>query len=244
MPEKHRRNERIDFIERRYLPRCAHMSAASAVSPMRWPTAMPSTGHWYSIICFPWSSETPSTDRCATGREQRFPCTGFRRPSGLDRGLQDAIRAAGLLNEPVQLHIRGTVHDDVRRALVSLAEESGIADRLYFHPQVPPNELLARTAEHDVGLALEQGHTPNRSICVTNKAFYYPLAGLAVAATDVPGQRRVLDGHFDFSGLYMPGDAVGLARILERWTDRSALEAAQTKGPKDGPGRMELGARV
>ncbi|HKO11597.1 MAG TPA: hypothetical protein VJV22_06500 [Acidobacteriaceae bacterium] len=101
-------------------------------------------------------------------------------------------------------------------------------EQLFFHPQVATSELLSRTSEHDVGLALEQGRSLNRAICTTNKLFFYLLGGLAVAATDVPGQLAALEAHKDAASFYTPGDYRALARVLERWrVDRGALERAK-----------------
>ena len=78
-------------------------------------------------------------------------------------------------------------------------------------------------------LTPEHGKTPNRALCVTNKLFHYPLAGLAVAATDVPGQRRMLEDHAAFGGLYEPGNPEGLASVLRRWRNCEALEEAKSR---------------
>ncbi|MBB4070352.1 glycosyltransferase involved in cell wall biosynthesis [Salinibacter ruber] len=228
-PDNQPRIERTDFIERRYLGRCAHVTAASegiaSALADRYYIDRPLVVH----NMFPWAERGNLNGQTKDRNGEALSLYWFSQTIGLNRGLQDAIRAAGLLDTPVQLHFRGALYDEVESELVSLAEESGVAEQLYFYSQVPPDELLSRTAEHDVGLALEQGHTPNRALCVTNKLFYYPLAGLPVAATDVPGQRRLLENHTDFSGLYEPGDVEGLAAVLRRWTDRDALEEAKSR---------------
>ena len=227
-PDNQPRIERTDFLERRYLSECAHVTAASegiaSALADRYDIDPPLVVH----NMFPWTKRETLDEKTKARKGEALSLCWFSQAVGLNRGLQDAIRAAGLLDAPVQLHFRGGLPDEVERKLTSVAEESGVAEQLHFHPQVPPDELLSRTAEHDVGLALEQGHTPNRALCVTNKLFYYPLAGLAVAATDVPGQRRLLEGHAAFSGLYDPGDLEGLAAVLRRWTDRDALTEAKT----------------
>jgi glycosyltransferase involved in cell wall biosynthesis len=228
-PDNQTRIERIGFIERRYLARCAHVTAASegiaAALADRYDIERP------RVIrnMFPWAEREILDGETKDRKGEALSVYWFSQTVGLDRGLQDALWAIGLLETPVQLHIRGTLYDEVERELRSIAEEEGVAEQVYFHPQVPPDELLSRTAEHDVGLALEQGHTPNRALCVTNKLFYYPLAGMPMAATDVPGQRRLLKEHPTFSGLYEPGDAEGLAEVLRRWTDRDALENAKSR---------------
>jgi glycosyltransferase involved in cell wall biosynthesis len=63
---------------------------------------------------------------------------------------------------------------------------------------------------------------------VTNKIFSYLLAGLAVAATDTPGQREVLR-EFPAAGfLYPGGSPQALAAGLRKWlSDRRALRDAQ-----------------
>ena len=227
-PDNPPRIERTDFIERRYLDRCAHVTAASegiaAALADRYNINRPHVVH----NMFPWAEREGLDGKTKDRNGDALSVYWFSQTVGLNRGLQDALRAIGLLDEPVQLHVRGTLSNKVGRELRLIAEESGVAEQLYFHPQVPPGELLSRTAEHDVGLALEQGHTPNRALCVTNKLFYYPLAGLPMAATDVPGQRRLLEEHSAFSGLYEPGDGEGLAEVLRRWTDREALEEAKS----------------
>ena len=52
-----------------------------------------------------------------------------------------------------------------------------------------PDEVVRRAAEHNVGLALEEGATLNRDLCVTNKLSIYSLAGLPLATTGDRGVR-------------------------------------------------------
>ncbi len=227
-PDNQSRIERVDFIERRYLSRCAHVTASSkgiaSALVDRYDIDRPYVVH----NMFPWAERDNLDGKTKDRNGEALSVYWFSQTVGLNRGLQDAIRAVGLLDASVQLHFRGTLPDEVGRELRSIAEESDVAEQLHFHPQVPPDELLVRTAEHDVGLTLEHGKTPNRALCVTNKLFHYPLAGLAVAATDVPGQRHLLEEHPTFSGLYEPGDVEGLAAVLRRWTDREALQEAKS----------------
>lgn len=227
-PDDQARVERVSDLERRYVPRCSYVTAASAgiaeAFAGRYGLDLPTVIY----NAFP-LAERESLNGDTKDRDgDALSLYWYSQTVGLDRGLQDAIRAAGRLHAPVQLHVRGALSDEVRQVLTSLAATSGVADALHFHDKVPPGELLSRAAEHDVGLALEQGHTLNRRICTTNKLFRYMLAGLAIAATDVPGQRDVLGDAVSFSGLYPPGDADALAAVLETWTNRERLEAAQS----------------
>lgn len=219
---------RVDFIQRRYLPQCVHITAASTgiaeSLAARYGVPVPLAVH----NVFPWA-DREELDGCIRDRRgEEMSVYWYSQTIGLDRGIQDAIRAAGSLGGPVQIHLRGTVSPGVRAELVRIAADAGVADRLYFHPQVTPGELLSRSVEHDVGLALEQGHTVNRAICASNKMFFYLLAGLAVAATDVPGQRAVFGSLPHAAALYVPGDHRTLAQHLEYWrVNRDALRRAK-----------------
>ena len=220
---------RTDFIQSRYLPRCRWVTAASD-----------GIG---SALVDRYGIGTPITINNAFPLSDRQEIDGLRRDRrrndilslywysqtiGLDRGIQDAIRAAGRLQGPVEIHLRGRVENEVRRALEHLAREWNVQETLFFHDPVSPVELLSRASEHDVGLALEHPITSNRAICVSNKLFMYLLAGLAIAATNVPGQVKVLESNGESSAWYPPGDHEALAVILERWrSDRAALVRAK-----------------
>jgi glycosyltransferase involved in cell wall biosynthesis len=157
---------------------------------------------------------------------------------GLDRGLQEVISALGVVRGDFELHLRGDAAPDVVATLRALARSHGIEQRVHFHPQVHPDELLSRIAEHDVGLALEQHVNDNRLIAVTNKILFYMLAGLAIVATDTPGQRGIAAQSGDAVELYPRGDVAALAARIQGLLDdrerltlrkRQALELALTR---------------
>jgi glycosyltransferase involved in cell wall biosynthesis len=223
-----RQTARVDFIQQRYLAGSTHLTAASTGIAehlaTRYSLATPVAVH----NAFPWAERATLDGRTLDRRGPELSLYWYSQTIGLDRGIQDAIRATALLGGPVQIHLRGTVSDAVRESLYTLATQCGVGERLIFHPRVPPTELLSRAAEHDVGLALEQGETVNRTICASNKMFFYLLAGLAVAATDVPGQRSVLAPLALAAQLYRPGDYQALAAHLERWrANRDRLRSAK-----------------
>ena len=89
-----------------------------------------------------------------------------------------------------------------------------------------------------MGLALEPGKDLNNKLATSNKLLLYLLGGLAIAATNVPGQRAILVPDEPGWELYTPGDIEALAAILHRWVsdplklqrDRvAALEAARSR---------------
>ena len=68
----------------------------------------------------------------------------------------------------------------------------------------------------------------NRLLCLSNKVLTYPLAGLASALTDTPGQRPVAE-DLGTGALLLPiGDVDAFAAGLARWgRDPDALAEAK-----------------
>lgn len=217
-----------EHIEAAYIGRCAFVSAPSGPVAdelaRRYGLPRPLVVH----NAFPLADRRPPAEPPRDRRGPALSLYWYSQTIGADRGIQDAIRAAGLIGAPVQIHLRGSLAPAVAAELAELARRCGLDGRLFFHPQAPPEELPALAAEHDVGLALEPGlaHSLNNALTVSNKLFAYLLAGLAVAASDTPGQRSVLAGEPRAGFLYPPGDYQALAAGLREWAARPAALAA------------------
>lgn len=225
-------NARITAIERQYLRRCDYLTASS-------PGIADTIAELYGVRrpvvvlnTFP-APDLPTEPGPRRDRRSSNPSLyWFSQTMGPDRGIEDALEALGRMATPAHLHLRGAVCADYRSRVLARARELGAVDRVHFLELVPPDELIPRSAEHDVGLALEQPLTRNRDLCVTNKLFTYMLAGLAVAATDTAGQRAVLTGRDVGAFLYQPGDVDGLARQLDALlvsSDRLAAAKARSR---------------
>jgi glycosyltransferase involved in cell wall biosynthesis len=212
----------VTEVEQRYLPRCARITAsapgiADAVAA-RYRVPRP-----HVVL-----NTFPRAERPPAARGHSSPAAG-RPPSlywysqviGPGRGIEDAVAAVALLDLPVSLHLRGTLDPEFASQVVG-------RPKVVVVPQVPPPELVARAAEHDIGLALEQPVTENRALCVTNKLFTYMLAGLAVVATDTPGQRAVMAEARGAGLLYRAGRPDELAeRLRTLLCNPSQLAACQ-----------------
>lgn len=230
--------ERVDFIQRRYLPECEYISAASVgiADALIGNYGVSNLLTIHNV--FPWIERSAIDGEVRDRRGESLSLYWYSQVIGPDRGIQDAMRAMARLQGRVQLHLRGAVSASDKSYLMHLATELGIGDQMHFHAPVSPSELLSRAAEHDVGLALEQGVILNRAICATNKLFFFMLAGLAIAATSVPGQAAVLGDMPQAASLYSPGDDQALASIFQDWLQhrealarakRASLEAARTR---------------
>ncbi|HKO62339.1 MAG TPA: glycosyltransferase, partial [Pyrinomonadaceae bacterium] len=230
--------ELLSRLESFYLPQCAYVSVPSEqiADALKARYKIAKTTVLPNVFC--WSERENLDGKVKDRRGNMVSLYWYSQIVGLDRGLQDVIRAAGLLSSPVQIHLRGDATDEVKNALLGLARECGVADQVYFHEPVRPEELLSRAAEHDVGLALEQPVNHNRNLTVTNKLFFYMLAGITVAVTATEGQKAVMENCSAAGFLYAPGDYKSLANELHRLIcspalleerKRAALKAAREK---------------
>lgn len=147
----------------------------------------------------------------------------FGQTIGPGRGLEDAVRAVGLAGISAELHLRGLAAPGYLDSLGRLGTDAAPRLKIIHHEPAPPDRMVELCRGYDVGLALEQGHVPNRAWCLTNKAFTYILAALAVAFTDTPGQRTLALDLAEGAILYPPGDVAALAAGLLRWEAHRGL---------------------
>lgn len=221
---------RIVWLERRYVPACAYVSAVSTPVADEFVKRY-SPGADVVVVhnCHPWRDREAIDGQIRDRRGPALSLYWYSQVVGLDRGIQDAIKAASLLPVPPQLHLRGDIDGGAREALTQMARECGVTEALHFHEPVPPTELLSRACEHDVGLALELATPLNKALTASNKIFLYLMAGLAIAATDTRGQRSIVGAAPEVGALYAIGDAGALAGHLRRWqSDARGLASAKS----------------
>lgn len=234
------RKRRIELIERRYLPHCSYVTVASELFADEMVKRYSISPPLVIYNVFPWAERENLDGKVKDRQGDPLSLYWFSQTIGENRGIEDAIRAAGLLEGRVQIHLRGNIlSESVRNKFIVLARECRVEKFIYFHLPVPPKEILSRITEHDIGLALEQPVSLNRMLCITNKIFYYQLAGLAIAATDTPGQKHIISNYSPEAGfLYKPGDYQALADNLNklisnpdklRLCKQAALKAAQER---------------
>ncbi|MDK2971324.1 MAG: hypothetical protein PWP23_1079 [Candidatus Sumerlaeota bacterium] len=109
---------------------------------------------------------------------------------GPGRGLEMLMQALHRVAAPVRVVLRGRCSESYRNALLAEAPEQA-RGRILVEGSVPPDQLAASIARHDIGLALEDSSVRSRDLTITNKLFEYLRGGLAVIATPTTGQREV-----------------------------------------------------
>jgi glycosyltransferase involved in cell wall biosynthesis len=152
----------------------------------------------------------------------------FSQTIGPGRGLEDAILALGLTGLPAHLALRGRPRSGYLEALQALASERAPRLEIVHLSPAPPDAMVDCARGYDVGLALEQMTPRNRQLCLTNKAFTYILAGVAVAMTDTPGQHPLGTDLGRAAALVPAGDVAALAAVFSRWAnDPTELDCAK-----------------
>ena len=220
-PANHEASRLTRLVEEEFIPRCAYLTAASDGIGEAYARCLPVSCPPTILNVFPLSErvgQTPKAELACERQGTQLSLYWYSQVIGADRGLDDIFEAVALLGEKVMLNLRGAISDSHSKHLHDRLTKMGIAERVRLLPPVPPQQLIERAACHDVGLALEASELENRRLCVTNKLFAYLLGGLAVAATNTPGQRDIMAKIPDAGIVYRAGDVKALADQLLIWS--------------------------
>lgn len=220
-------------LEERYIPECDYVTAASDGIAEAYAEALGITRPTTVLNVFP-RSERETTLAKEKLRDEKPAATTslywFSQTIGPNRGLEDALYSLQELPESVCLTLRGRWAKGYRDAYMQKAEAMGVASRVHHRELVPPHELVPRTRQHDIGLALERpSASRNKQLCVSNKLFTYLLAGIPVVATETKGQRRVCRPIGSAVRLYSPGDSEAFAQAARDLVDNESARTAAVR---------------
>src|SRR5260370_15189880 len=215
-PDEDFRMAMVRTVERACLPSCSHMTAAS-----------PQIGEAYRSL-YGVSSTTLLNvfplDMLTAVSGQDVACDGsvrlggdwFSQTVGRDGGLQDFLRAMARAKAQVSVDIRGGNRWGHGEALMALAGELGVAERVRLLPIAAPDEMVKLAMPYDLGLSLETDATESRRLCLTNKIFTYLLAGVPVMMSDTPAQSAFASDLGDAAALVSLADPESMAQALNR----------------------------
>lgn len=217
----------IERIEARWLPSAAYASATSR--PMK-----EYLERRYALANVPyWHNSFPLHETAAIAPPDRRPRDETRRLAwmsatiGPHRGLEDIFAALALDAGAWELRLFGNLPEEQRWWMDGLRRALPERARVVIQPLPRPADVMPALAACDVGLATDPNDCLNRSLTVCNKVCLYLQAGLAVLASNTPGQASVVDGPRRVGLLYEPGDAEGAAAALRRLRDEETLRAMQ-----------------
>jgi glycosyltransferase involved in cell wall biosynthesis len=218
------------YMGDKYIPQCDFMVSASPLISDAYRKLYPSKPHQAILNVFPMSLRPKKLILSDT--QQPLRLFWFSQTIGSNRGLEDVIRAMGLLGRrDIELHLLGQWLTGFRPRFMKLIAEAGLqTSQFIFHPTMHPDFLVQFASQYDIGLAIEQPVNLNRQICLTNKIFIYLMAGNALIATDTPAQRPVAAQIGEDAWIYCAGDIEKLSRGIQRWAnDRDSLNRARSK---------------
>jgi len=132
------------------------------------------------------------------------------------RGVDTAVRA---LPELAGAHLAVVTNrvNYVVRALLELASDLGVADRVHLADYVDPELVPHYFAGATVGLSTLL-HSPNHDVALTNKFCEYLQAGLPIVTSDTPAQAALVD-ELDLGAVYPAGDVAGLVAAVREVLD-------------------------
>lgn len=194
---------------------------------------------------------------------------GIARPAVIHNGPGEVVGSPGPVHEPVRLFFQGAYRRN--RNLVALLDamsalrgratltlqgfgemESelrsqvitlGLEDAVSFVDPVKPADVVKSASEHDVGVICYKGDTLNLRSTVPNKLLDYLGAGLALAVSDLPGHRAVLDGTG--AGVLMdPTSAKTIGTALARLIDEPEQIADMKRAAIETAKRFEWSAQA
>jgi glycosyltransferase involved in cell wall biosynthesis len=207
-------NRLLQAIERRRLPGCAYMTAASSGIADAYEETYGIARPTVVLNVFPraHAPATPSPAGTATPGPSIY---WFSQVIGPDRGLECAIRALSMARSRPHLYLRGMPAVGYLDNLHTLAREAGVADRLHILRPAPPTEMERLAARYDLGYAGETGRTRNRRIALTNKQFTYLLAGVPTLLSDIPSHRQIAEEMGEAARLFATDNPASLAAVLD-----------------------------
>lgn len=107
------------------------------------------------------------------------------------RGLLKLIEGfTALHREDLALVIMG--YGYLQKKIEALADEH---PHVYYHPAVPPQDVLLYTSSADIGVSLIENSCLNYYYCLPNKLFEYAMAGLPVIVSHLPEMKQVVETY-------------------------------------------------
>jgi hypothetical protein len=211
----------VSRLEDRYLPGTVYRSAASPMIAEAYQKVYSGMDFHVLLNTFPLALQ-PAFRKGDSDKPLKL--FWFSQTIGLDRGLQELIKALDLLPDvPVEVALLGNVSTEIRHEL-----EEGLQHQTHtinFYGPDSEGNLFQLSANCDIGLGLERSTPHNRDICLTNKIFVYLLAGNALILSETSAQKQFLE-TYPFTGRSYPiGNHQQMANIIASYHDqRNNLE--------------------
>lgn len=104
----------------------------------------------------------------------------------------------------------------------NLADEMGIADRVFFAGTITQKELINYTAGADVGLSLIENISISYYHALPNKLFEYIMAGLPVLSSNLPQMKKIVN-EFKVGEVVDIEQKEQIVDTIQRWVDNPEI---------------------
>lgn len=205
------------YLEDRYLPSANYFTASSPLIAGRYAAL-------YKRTITTLLNVFPKTPALLTVHNEDKPLKlfWFSQTIGPNRGLEMIIQAMSLTKTIFELHLLGHPPDGYQRNLIDLMQTAGIDEKnILFYEPLNAGEIFNFASQFDIGIASETGFCLNNNIALSNKIFTYIQSGLAVAASNTPAQRGLLDLYPQIGKIY--SNAAELSAILNWYHENREL---------------------
>jgi hypothetical protein len=155
---------------------------------------------------------------------------------GPGRGLAEMAAALAQIHHPITWILRGGDSLGYVEKLRDVLRGSRV--KLEVDPPCDPLTWPADAARAHLGLSVERGPQPNYLVNAPNKLFQALSGGLAVIATDTPGQAQVLDALPEVFCRLDPDRPETWGETLAPWLSPETIRTAQAAARAaaiDGP---------
>lgn len=169
------------------------------------------------VLNTPSAGPAPAADadvRSAAGVAADAPLLVYSGVLGRLRNVPTIIRALALLDGA---HFAAVcvpnAHYPVARALLDVAADAGVADRVHLVEPVDPEHIIDFLRTADVGVHPMVRGLANHEMALPNKLFDYVYAGLPVAVSDVAEMERFVH-EWGVGETFDPDDPAALAAAV------------------------------
>ncbi|PMC36596.1 hypothetical protein CJ195_14265 [Bacillus sp. UMB0899] len=109
------------------------------------------------------------------------------------RGIEDCIMALEELPIRFKLVLMG--QGRLVGELRDIVKNLNLQDRVFFHEQVPANDVLSYTKQADIGLVMYRNTSKNNYFSTPNKIFEYLQAEIPTVASNHPGKSYIVEKY-------------------------------------------------
>ncbi len=141
------------------------------------------------------------------------------------RGLEQIVESTKFLREDGVIVLRGW--GEMENELRALAQGLRVSDRIFFVEPVAAREVVNAAIGADIGVMAYLPDLLNYKYASPNKVFEYMMAGLAIAASDLPEIRGIIE-ETGSGVLFDPYDPKSIASAINKLiSDEELLRSAQ-----------------